>query len=218
MRLIDCFIEMMAYVQNAVAGAENYPGSYDQFRTDVERLLERGERDAKKAGISEQQYEEARFAACAWADEVILTSSWAEKDKWKKNQLQREYYHTTNAGDLFFKMLGELDPENQELLEVYCNCLGAGFGGTYFSVRDRPNLEEINQEVVDRLISADENPFLREELSFFPNAYLDESEKPRPRAEWGAVPLAVLLILIAAGALGTLYLGLYYYLEYIVGH
>ena len=52
--------------------------------------------------------EKCFFAACAWADEVMLTSDREDTHLWAVHSLQRHFFKTSDAGHLFFVYLAEL--------------------------------------------------------------------------------------------------------------
>ncbi|HBD07332.1 MAG TPA: DotU family type IV/VI secretion system protein, partial [Syntrophobacteraceae bacterium] len=91
MRLSDCFAELIAYTLYFRKGVEQRQPPYEQVKADVLRSLARSEEFVKKGLFPEDQYDMARFAVCAWVDEVILNSAWQEKEQWKREQLQRMY-------------------------------------------------------------------------------------------------------------------------------
>src|SRR5512137_2148104 len=105
MHLSDCFMEVFAYVTYFLKSAETKQPTFDQIKGDVRRLLKESEGIMGRGGLPREDYDLARFAVCAWVDEAILKSSWSEKGLWLKDQLQRLYYNTTDAGEEFFDRL-----------------------------------------------------------------------------------------------------------------
>ena len=59
------------------------------MKADVLRLLGQSEECVRKGLFSQEEYDQARFAVCAWADEAILSSGWKEKAQWQREQLQQ---------------------------------------------------------------------------------------------------------------------------------
>ncbi|WP_165176440.1 DotU family type IV/VI secretion system protein [Desulfovibrio sp. ZJ369] len=74
---------------------------YEIVRGDVQRLL--AEAEAASAGESEEARNEALFAACAFVDEALLTTSWQGRAAWARQTLQRLYCGTVNAGTEFYE-------------------------------------------------------------------------------------------------------------------
>ncbi|GFK95778.1 hypothetical protein NNJEOMEG_03646 [Fundidesulfovibrio magnetotacticus] len=107
MRLVDCFIESVTLVLDVARKPQAFP-KYEDTRDKVETLINGAGRMAKKLGVSAAEFQEARFAVCAWMDEMILGSAWEGKAQWLHQPLQRVVYDTVNAGEEFFERLDAL--------------------------------------------------------------------------------------------------------------
>jgi len=143
MRLSDCFVELISYVLYFVKTVGKRQGPFDQIRSDIERLMQQSRNSISYGGITDEDYESARFAICAWIDEAIMSSSWNEKLRWQKEPLQRLYYQTTNAGEIFFDRLNAIGPHQKEVREVYYLCLAMGFAGRYCNEGDNFLLDQL---------------------------------------------------------------------------
>ena len=134
--------------------------SYEHVRQEMAALLARQQAAATRAGMPEVDYQEARFAVVAWADEAILQhTTWAHHSAWSARPLQFEYYQTRNAGEELFKRLDRLRPEQHAVREIYYICLGLGFHGQYFrSLEDERQLAHIRHEQAKRLTRPVEAP------------------------------------------------------------
>lgn len=143
MRLMDCFIELVAYVVYFKKSAAERQSAYDQVKNDVERLIAASKDRAGQTRASADDYDQARFAVFAWVDEVILSSNWAHKNRWQGEQLQRIYFQTTDAGELFFDRLNTLGPHQRDVREVYYLCLALGFMGRYCNEGDEYLLDQL---------------------------------------------------------------------------
>lgn len=205
MRLIDCFNGLIAYAAYSMSEAETNPPALEDFKVDVDQLLFESEKLSQKGGFSDEEYDMSRFAVCALVDELVLCSEWPHKNVWEHQQLQRQYYQTTNAGEEFFERLETISPENRDQLETYAACLLMGFKGRYHKIRSLPDLEQINKNVVAKLMETTINPLSSEELKFFPEGYLDEGKRARKKREWGIVPTLVIGMIIAGGGISALY-------------
>jgi type VI secretion system protein ImpK len=179
MHLTDCFIDLMAYTAYFLrtVAAKNPP--YDQVKADVLRLLTQSEGCLKKGLFPKEDYELARFAVCAWVDEAILSSPWNQKGHWQREQLQRLYYHTTDAGEEFFDRLNALGFQQREIREVYYLCLALGFMGRYCHKGDEYLLEQLRSSNLKLLMGSSVGLPSLERAELFPEAY------PRERAEAG---------------------------------
>lgn len=93
-------------------------------------------------------YRDAVFAQVAWVDELVLSSQWANKNRWAKGLLQKEFFQTSHAGEQFFEKLDSLnldrDPD-QAIRAVFFTCLSWGFQGKYFEAGDKAKLQDIIQ-------------------------------------------------------------------------
>ena len=133
---------------------------------------------ARQSPSSAEDYDQARFAVFAWVDEVILSSDWAHKKRWQGEQLQRIYFQTTNAGELFFERLNNLGPHQRDVREVYYVCLALGFMGRYCHDGDEYLLEQLQTSNLKLLTGSTVGPPSIEGAILFPDAYASESESP----------------------------------------
>lgn len=238
MHLSDCFLELFTFIRYVADSKELADADYATVRADVALLIERLEKRARDEGIPREQFDMARFAAFAWADEAVLCSSWPGTREWLHNTLQREYYGTANAGEEFFtrldtvlkecggsrseeSLLAEFAKESngdvsipctsEDVLEVYTLCLSMGFTGMYFHDADRGELQELRKDCLARIVGRQSAAG----LDAFPDAYgSGDTVERKPR--YGRVfdPLAVVFIvlpLLVAGGVFLAYRGL---LEY----
>ena len=207
MRLIDCFTELIAFTAFSMKEAEKEQFDLGLFKNRIESLLEKS-LELKEAGsFTEEDYDMAKFAVCAWIDESVLCSQWKEKERWEHEQLQRTFYDTTNAGEEFFERMERIPPDNRQLLEVYGACLYLGFSGRYYAVRSRLELEQAYKMIEEKVMGGVENPFASEENKFFASGYLNPKEKARKKyLRLGALPMVVGYSVIAAALVFGLYL------------
>ena len=203
MHLSDYFIELVAYVNYFLRSEESQKLSGDQLKNNIQKLLSKSEDGLRKGEISQDDYDQARFAVCAWIDEALLNSAWPHKEVWIRQQLQRIYYNTTDAGEIFFDRLNSLGPHQLEVREIYYLCLALGFTGRYFN--DDYTLEQIKTASLKLLMGSSLGLPSLERVDLFPEAYpagdadIDLSEGKR-RSKWfiaacAAAPLALLITL-----------------------
>ncbi len=171
MRLTDCFIDLVAYVAYFLKAGGSKQSSFEQVKADVQRLMSESEVRLREGGFSQEDYDLSRFAICAWVDEAILSSSWSEKGRWQGEQLQRLYYQTTDAGEIFFDRLNALGAHQRDVREVYYLCLAMGFMGRYCHEGDEYLLDQLKTSNLKLLTGSSVGiPSLdRDEL--FPEAY-----------------------------------------------
>jgi len=219
MHLSDCFLELFTFIRYVTDSSEMVDADYATVRGDVSLLTDRLEARAKKDGVSPDQFDKARFAVFAWADEAILCSPWPGSREWLKRPLQREFYGTANAGEEFFERLDRLlgdrsqdsdenvlsefakesdlevpaDPGNDEVLEVYTLCLALGYTGMYFNESDRGNLDRLRHNCITRIVGKQGAAG----LSAFPQSYGSGKGAGRKHG-YGRVfdPLSILFVLL----------------------
>jgi type VI secretion system protein ImpK len=181
MRLTDCFIKLIAYVAYFLKTVATKHPPFDQVRADIQRLIAESEDWLKKGAFSREDYDVARFAIFAWVDEAILSSSWKEKDRWQGEQLQRLYYHTANAGEIFYERLNAIGPHQREVREVYYLCLAMGFVGRYCHEGDDYLLGQLKTSNLKLLMASSVGLPSIEKGELFPEAYPVESGEIVPQ-------------------------------------
>jgi type VI secretion system protein ImpK len=178
MRLSDCFMETITYVLYVLDSVSRQPAqeqpSYEEVEARVLQLLEKSQECLAKGVGSQEDYDLARFAVCAWIDEAILNSSWQHKQRWQAAQLQRRFYNTTNAGEEFFDKLNSLGPHQRDVREVYYLCLSLGFMGRFCRKEDQYLLEQLKVSNLKLLTGATAAGPVLAGQELFPAAYPDE--------------------------------------------
>lgn len=170
MALIDDFLPAMGFAALLATEPNLAETSYETARKDMDRLLDQAARKARQEFPA--QADNALFATCAFADEVILASSWPGRLEWMRNKLQQERFNTGNAGEEFYERLaglydtlpqGRLDmsifdnldqtPEQgqREALEVFAACLTLGFRGKYHDQQSKARIDELTKTSFSRL-------------------------------------------------------------------
>lgn len=143
MRLLDCFIELIAYMAYFIKIVPSQQPAFNGVKTDIDQLIAKSQTQLKRSRCSQKDFDLAQFAVFAWIDETILNSAWQEKSRWQGEQLQRQYYQTVDAGELFFERLNSLEPGQTEVREVYYLCLALGFSGRFCNPGDAILLEQL---------------------------------------------------------------------------
>lgn len=179
MRLSDCFMEMIAYVTFVTRSGDSTPLSYEQVRGNVQRLIAKSESCLEGGQVSTEDFNLARFAAFAWVDETILSSQWEGRKQWQREQLQRQYYQTSDAGELFFDRLNAIGPHQRDVREVYFLCLALGFSGQYCNEGDDFLLEQLRTSNLKLLTGSSVGIPSLEKEELFPSAYpLQSADAP----------------------------------------
>ncbi|MBM4350569.1 MAG: DotU family type IV/VI secretion system protein [Deltaproteobacteria bacterium] len=183
MHLTDAFMELVAYVVYFVktVGAKQPP--YDQAKTDILRLLTQSENVVKRGLFSQEDYDLGRFMICAWVDETILSSAWNQKAQWQREQLQRLYYHTLDAGEEAFERLNGLGLHQREVREVYYLCLALGFKGRFHHPGDEHLLEQVKTSNLKLLLGSSVGLPSLERAELFPEAFPVEAVELGPQKQ-----------------------------------
>lgn len=210
MALIDHFLPPLAFAA-MLASEENLANtSFDTARADMDRLLDQA---VERAGEeTHARADDALFAVCAFADEVILDSSWPGRDQWITHKLQASRFNTANAGLEFFERLENLctgmapnetgktesddealgsNERQREALEVYVACLTLGFRGKYND--DREAVDQLADDNLERLLA--DSGLSKEKV--FPEAYAAALPPPEP----SGLPPAVKNLILFGGPL-----------------
>ncbi len=190
MRLMDCYIELIAYVSYLLKTAATSHASLEQVRTDINQLITKSEDNFHKSRLPQTDFDLSRFAVFAWIDEAILSSNWPEKSKWQGEQLQRTYYQTTDGGELFFDKLNQLGPQQEQVREVFYLCLTLGFTGRYCNPGDEFLLEQLKNSNL-RLLGGSSDLQAMEGETLFPDAYLQGETKRVSSGNKRRFPLAL---------------------------
>ncbi len=206
MRLVDCLIELITFTAYLNESLPLAHPSYEETRKKYEHLFDQAEIRRKENGFSDEDWNDALFAVCAWIDEIILCSDWRERANWQRAQLQRIYFNTSNAGEEFFQRLSRCAEDNKPVREVYEHCLSLGFKGLFFKPDDQVQLAQIKNKNLE-LVTENVNEMPGEDL--FPDAYstVKNVGKSKMWARFTSVfNLAILVLpVLAFGALYYLY-------------
>jgi type VI secretion system protein ImpK len=196
MRLIDCFLKPLAYAVHIVGAGSEASVAMPQAIKIIRRLLDESKKIADHEGFALQEYNEARFAVCAWIDEAILNSTLPDCDMWLGELLQRVFYSTNRAGEEFYTRMDNLGETDYQVREVFHHCLALGFKGRYFSPEMASELETIKQREFSRLKREHTLHATNNQDKFFPGSYPDTSVPRRralPRVAFSFVTLFMIL-------------------------
>lgn len=215
MRLSDYFAELIAYVLYFLRYMDRKSVPFEQLRNDIQRLLSESERCLQENRFPTEDYQLGRFAVCAWIDEAILSSSWDYRGQWQKEQLQRLYYNTTEAGEEFFDKLNKLGPQQREVREIFYLCLAMGFKGRYCNKGDEMLLEQLETSNLKMLMGSSMGLPSLQRTELFPEAYPSEQETRSEQQKSGLSPYAVILLTAPVVLLGILFVVYHFLLSNI---
>jgi type VI secretion system protein ImpK len=208
MRLSDCFMEIIAYTAFVVRGDTGAPLSYEQVRANMQHLIAQSEACLETGNFTQEDFNLARFAVFAWVDEAILSSAWEGRKQWQREQLQRHYFQTADAGELFFERLNTIGPHQRDVREVYYLCLALGFSGQYCNEGDDFMLEQLRTSNLKLLTGSSMGVPALDKDELFPEAYAQAQPDALPAAAGrGRWPAYVVVFTVGPLALyGVLFL------------
>lgn len=182
MRLIDCFVDSLAYTLDLVKAmkADVEVPEYAAVRERLLGQLSSVEGAAVQGGYSAAQARVALFAVVAFVDEQLVSHPWAGRENWSRNLLQRHYFDTTNAGVEFFARLDGLNPFNPaelDIREVYYYCLTLGFCGKFYGEGAQSALAKIKRDNFDLLCDSESTATL------YADAFGQQSSESRMKAK-----------------------------------
>jgi type VI secretion system protein ImpK len=164
-------MELVAYVAYFKKTVSTKQPPFEQVKADITRLLTQSESCLNKGLYPQADFDQARFAICAWVDEVMLGSAWAQKGQWQRELLQRIYYNTAEAGEEFFERLNNVGLHQRDVREVYYLCLALGFMGRYGRKGDEFLLEQLKASNLKLLAGSSVGIPSLERTDLFPEAH-----------------------------------------------
>ncbi len=215
MRLTDCFMELIAYVTYFLKTVATRQPPFDQVNADIQRLISVSDDCLRNGAISQEDYNSARFAIFAWIDEAILNSPWNQKARWQAEKLQRLYYQTADAGEVFFERLNAIGPHQRDVREVYYLCLAMGFMGQYCHEGDEYLLEQVKNSNLKVLIGSSAGLPSLEKGELFPETYAVESGEVAAQKAKRGFPAFTLFCLAFPV---VLYVGLYLIYRFVLSN
>ena len=161
----------------------------------------------REGNVSAEEYNEARFAICAWVDEALLSSSWQGRGEWQKDSLQRRFFQTSDAGEEFFERLNRLGPQQRDARELYYLCLAMGFKGRYHQAGDEPLLEQLKTSNLKYLLGSSVGLPSLDLTELFPEGYPVEGVEAAPSSiKSFFTPTALIALVSPVVLFGVLFL------------
>ncbi|MEA1968345.1 MAG: DotU family type IV/VI secretion system protein [Thermodesulfobacteriota bacterium] len=205
--IIDCVTELFAYTYYLVEKLSSSQIDFDQVKDNYTGLIDQARVCGKSAGIPQKKIDKALFPVFAWIDESLLETSWDHKQEWIKNSLQKVYFNTTNAGEIFFKNLEKLTEDEKEIQEVYQYSLSSGFKGNMYQSFSQEQLKNYKENTLKK-IKKDEELQVPEIL--FPEAGNSIFSQRLKRKKWkGLAGLSYMFVLLPI----LLFVALFYFFD-----
>jgi type VI secretion system protein ImpK len=204
MRVSDCFMEIIAYAAFVARSDAAGQPAFEQVKATMQRLIAQSESQLDKHQFSHEDYQAARFAIFAWVDETFMSSQWEGRRQWQREQLQRLYYQTADAGEHFFERLNSLGPHQRDVREVYYLCLALGFTGQYCNPGDDFMLDQLRISNLKLLTGSSTGVPTLENQELFPEAYpvgVENAPSLPSQRRWSGFTLACAVAPVALGSL-----------------
>src|SRR5437868_7579726 len=132
--LADLCGELLAFALQLKRSSD--PGDAEAMRLKIDEQFRALETKARQSDVPQEDVQQAKYAICAFIDEMILTSSWSLKDSWADKPLQLAYFNDFSAGEEFYNKVDVLrGSKRNAVLEVYYLCLALGFRGKYVDLQ-----------------------------------------------------------------------------------
>jgi type VI secretion system protein ImpK len=205
-------MDLFAYVVYLTKTAAAKQPPFEQVRSDILRLLSKSQECVRKGECSQEEYEQAHFMVCAWVDESILGSSWESRGQWQKEQLQRRFYGTFEAGEEVFERLNSIGYQQTNVREIYYLCFSLGFKGKFIHPEDDVLLEQLRTSNLRLLFGGASGIPSLDRGDLFPESYPSApAEIARQKRTFQLTPFAI--VALAAPLLLFLLLFLVYRLS-----
>jgi type VI secretion system protein ImpK len=146
--LSSIFQEILTAIMRLRTNRESVSNA-QEFRAMVQKHLKLAEKEARALGYSAQSVRLALFAVIALVDESVLNRQIETFSDWAGNPLQKEWFGSSEAGNVFFQnvdgllnnstvALPETEPSKvADLLELHQLCLLLGYRGRYGDTAQR---------------------------------------------------------------------------------
>jgi type VI secretion system protein ImpK len=219
MRLTDYFMDLIAYVAYLVKTSGTRQPPYEQVNADILRLLGESEECVRKGLCTEEEYDQARFMICAWTDESILGSRWEHRSHWQREQLQRRFYNTFEAGEEVFERLNAIGYQQNNVREVYYLCLSLGFKGRFINPEDDYLLDQLKTSNLKILLGSSTGLPSLDRGDLFPESYPTDAVAISPRKRgFQFTPFSIAVLAGPLLLFGLLFVIYYFSLSGIADH
>ena len=169
--LNDCFMDIFAYVLHLKGVCAFETPTFREVYRQTRSLFNNSAELTLNLGVDPRKYDKARYAVCAWTDEILSTMSWPHNQQWLNHTLQQQFYGTSDVSTAFFTRLNALQSEEYAVREIYLYCLYLGYYGRYMLESDRPLLRQLKLSHLFSLVDRKSLFNSLQETSIFRDAY-----------------------------------------------
>ena len=175
--LAAAFSKLFAYGLMLKRTCANTQPSYEEVRGKVLAFMEESASVVPEKNIDPRDFDDARYAVCAWIDETLLNVSWAHRPTWQRSLVQLELYGSTRAGEEFFDRLNQLSAAQNRVREVYFTCLALGFMGRFCHDGDQLLLDQLVKSNLRTLTGDSSGTAGYANHLAFPDAFVTDNSK-----------------------------------------
>jgi type VI secretion system protein ImpK len=101
------------------------------LHTAVQVKLRQAE-DKLQHGENHDVWQLARYALCAWIDDLMINTTWEGQKWWENHTLEFQFFNTKDAGTQFFQKAKQAQQLlRRDAIEVYYIAVVLGFRGLY---------------------------------------------------------------------------------------
>ena len=201
-RLQDACSPLFLFLVTFRRNAKTSTMELAEVRAGLERELDKVQQACAHDHDLQPLWERVRYALVTTADQVILSSPWANRAAWSMQLQEAEVYGTREGGKRFFQLveetLADSSPDSVPMAMVLFHCMGIGFQGNLRNERDQ--LQRLRQQLADR---AHVSGQMEEKLT--PDAYGRNSDLSTLKlptmgiARFVLIGLAAIVFALAAG-------------------
>ncbi len=102
-----------------------------QVHMEVQTSLRQAEERLQHGG-NQDVWQLARYAFCAWIDDLMITRAWQGQHWWENHKLEFQFFKTNEAGTAFFQRARQAEQLVQrDAIEVFYIAVILGFRGLY---------------------------------------------------------------------------------------
>lgn len=142
------FLHLTAFRRNAATSPLTIQELQDSLKRYVEAVRGRCAEDPHLGPL----FERILYALVTTADQVVLSSNWAQRAGWSMNLLEFHYFSSSEGGSKFYRLVDEVlnDPTDEaaELAEVLFSCMALGFQGELLG--EKAELERRRRQLYEK--------------------------------------------------------------------
>lgn len=151
------FLDELESVRTRVsAGGDASPeGAAQELSRHMQSLLEiqtlQARRDSTR--FDAENLADARYLKAVLADEILLNTDWAGRERWTAHLFESTLFRTNVAGDLVFQrieqLLSDREPSRRSIARLYLFALAVGFQGRFRGVDAAQRLRGYREELYE---------------------------------------------------------------------